>query len=270
MRGREISQAGRRRLVIAHDQRLQFGPAAAFRGAHGRDRERDIRPILAGLLHDLGAADQFERGLALAGRLNRAARHRAAPSARRAPCSSPGTSRASRRWPQGRCAPPSCAAGLACSAASTRASSSVISRCLSLSARIASFADLISSATAPNAPANPTIGRASLSRQPRTASRPQSARRISCARFRRRSDRRARRARPSAPASASQARAPSAAAPRAANARRSRRSSRGAAVSPSTRSEAVSRPGGKSRAMSVVSPCGRSTLMRRVTVAPSG
>ena len=51
---------------IAHDQRPQFRRAAALGGAHGRDRERDIAPVLAGLLHDLGAADEFERGLALA------------------------------------------------------------------------------------------------------------------------------------------------------------------------------------------------------------
>ena len=35
-------------------------------------------------------------------------------------------------------------------------------------------------------------------------------------------------------------------------------------------SEAGSRPGGKSRAISVVSPLGRSTRISRVTVAPSG
>ncbi len=55
-----------RRFVVAHDQRLELRPAAAFGGAHGRDGQRDIRPVLAGLLHDLGAAHEFERGLALA------------------------------------------------------------------------------------------------------------------------------------------------------------------------------------------------------------
>ena len=36
--------------------------AAALRGANGRDRQRDIGPILAGGLHDLGPAHEFKRG----------------------------------------------------------------------------------------------------------------------------------------------------------------------------------------------------------------
>ena len=36
-----------------------------MRGAHGRNRERDVGPVLAGGLHDLGAANQFERRLSV-------------------------------------------------------------------------------------------------------------------------------------------------------------------------------------------------------------
>ena len=63
---REGSRAKRtRRLRILHDQRIQIGRTAAARGSHRRDGQRHIRPVLSGRLGDLGAAHQFERGLAV-------------------------------------------------------------------------------------------------------------------------------------------------------------------------------------------------------------
>ena len=56
-----------RHLRILHDQRVQFGRAAAAGGPHRGDAEADIRPILAGVLGDLGAAHQFERGFSVLG-----------------------------------------------------------------------------------------------------------------------------------------------------------------------------------------------------------
>ena len=53
------------RRRILHDQRIQIGRAAAARGPDGRNGERDVGPILAGVLGNLGAANQFERGLAI-------------------------------------------------------------------------------------------------------------------------------------------------------------------------------------------------------------
>ena len=50
---------------IAHDPRPQLGRAAALRGADGGNRQRDVRPVFAGGLHDLGAADELERRLAV-------------------------------------------------------------------------------------------------------------------------------------------------------------------------------------------------------------
>ena len=68
-RCRELRNGGRSlrtpRLRILHDQRIQIGRAAAARGPDGGNRERHIRPVLAGALRDLGAAHQFERGLAV-------------------------------------------------------------------------------------------------------------------------------------------------------------------------------------------------------------
>ena len=52
-------------MRVLNDERLQVGRAAATRGSHGGNRERDIRPILAGVLRDLGTAHQLERGLAV-------------------------------------------------------------------------------------------------------------------------------------------------------------------------------------------------------------
>jgi hypothetical protein len=52
-------------LRVLNDERLQVGCAAATRGSHGGNGERDIRPIFAGVLRDFGTAHQFERGLAI-------------------------------------------------------------------------------------------------------------------------------------------------------------------------------------------------------------
>ena len=54
-----------RRRRILHDQRIQIRRLAAARGAHGGNAERDIGPVLAGVLGDFGAAHQFERRLAV-------------------------------------------------------------------------------------------------------------------------------------------------------------------------------------------------------------
>ena len=48
-----------------HDERFEIGRAATARGPHGRDRKRDVRPVLARALRDLGTTHQFERRLAL-------------------------------------------------------------------------------------------------------------------------------------------------------------------------------------------------------------
>ena len=166
------------------------------------------------------------------------------------------------RSPQDRCALPSCAADWPAARPRRCAISRSISRCFSRERadRLVGRRDLVG---------NRAECRAPLGQRARLAFLAEAERRLRGKAFgellarqsRRRSGRRAPRARPSAPASAFRARARSADVPRAAHAHRSRRWSRGAAVSPSTRSEAVSRPGGKSRAISVVSPCGRSTLM---------
>ena len=71
-RGHCIIRCGRRGhrtryLRVLNDERLQVGRAAAARGSHGGNGERDIRPVLAGVLRDFGAAHQFERGLAVLG-----------------------------------------------------------------------------------------------------------------------------------------------------------------------------------------------------------
>ena len=50
---------------IARSSDFKSGALAAARGPHGGNRERDIRPVLAGVLRDFGAAHQFERGLAV-------------------------------------------------------------------------------------------------------------------------------------------------------------------------------------------------------------
>ncbi len=50
-----------------HQQRVEVGRVAAARHAHGGDRKRHIRPVLAGRLGDLGAAHQLDRGLAVLG-----------------------------------------------------------------------------------------------------------------------------------------------------------------------------------------------------------
>jgi hypothetical protein len=161
-------------------------------------------------------------------------------------------------------------AGLDCSSRSTRANSSSTARCFRRNARIASFADLISSATAPNAARQSAIGRAfSFSPTPNGVSEAKRS-----ANFLRAL---------SAPIwSSSAARSSLSACQRfSSSGAVGGRSGRGerasiapittlADASPSTRSDAVSRPGGKSRAISVVSPCGRSTVISRVTVAPSG
>ena len=48
-----------------HDQRIQLGRPAAARASHGRNAERNIRPVLSRGLGDFGAAHQFEHGPAV-------------------------------------------------------------------------------------------------------------------------------------------------------------------------------------------------------------